>query len=836
MPTLPASGYAVPVAPTVEPLSAPLTPYQDIRGATAETFGGATGEALTRLGAQFGQAADRFENIQAFYDQVAADEQVNFFEDNLNKLLYGDPSKPGDVGYMGLQGRNAMDKRDETRKAIDQQINEQRSRITSLRQQHLFDQQTRRYRNYALSAIGRHYDDQFNKWTASTAENTAKLAVNRGSIAANNNDFGGFKEALGAAANGLQTSMTAMGKPKEEVDVAIQTLTKNMATQWAKTRIEKDPVEAQKFIEENKDHLGDTYDDLLRASRAKALDMQADDIVAGRKGKRPSNLIRGGAVQQQVSAEAAAQGVTDRLALTTASIESDFGRSPDRPGSQYQGVFQLGDAEGRALGGKGIEHGVALLKQRKGELAVRLGREPEDWEVYLAHNQGVAGAVSLLQNPTMSAGDAIVRAGGRRVNISSNFKGDPDAPASAFTQAVKEKFNERANKIVKVAEEGVIPQGTPAQRDAFFAYNQANPDATLTWQEFLAKQPTSTDKGVDTLLQNLPPLEANEISDSEVPGLVDFLKQKAKDIPPDADPKLWPTVVKKARQLYNMQYTAQQQQERLRRQAQDKADHDIGDEYVTRMAPGSTNVPSETEILQDKRISDTKKQGLVGFLRSFERKDPDPAKAHENFVEAFKRLGLEDSDPEKLRTEGQIDQLFSQKMLTWPMHQELIKIFREKQGASNQIIQQRMSAISKAAEPYIFPLKHIQGGLLADPGGPEREAAFQIYMLDQVRKMQGAGKNPLDLFRPGTPESPNPDYIGRKELMREFGKGAKGGLDATMQDGNVGELKSLPDVVAAWKTGKFGPYGSDAARQRAMDYAAQRGFGTIGPSGGAPIR
>lgn len=835
MPVLPASGYAVPVAPTVEPLAASPTPYQEIKGVTAEAFGGATGEALSRLGGQFGQAGDRFENIQSFYDQVAADEQINSFEDNLNKLLYGDPSKPGDVGYMGLQGRSAMDQRENTRKMIDQQINDQRSKITSLRQQHLFDQQTRRYRNYALSAIGRHYDDQFNKWTTSTAENTANLAINRGAVAANNNDFGGFKEALGAAVNSL--TMAMRDKPPEETAVAVQKLTKGMAVNWARTRIEKDPVEAEKFIEENKDHLGDAYDDLLRASRTKALDMKADDIISGRKTQRPSNLIRGGAVQQRVSNEAAAQGVSDRLALTTASIESDFGQSPDRPGSQYEGVFQIGNDEGRALGGKGIEHGVALLKQRKRELAQRLGREPEDWEVYLAHNQGVAGATSLLHNPSMSAGDAILQAGGRRINISSNFKGNPDAPASAFTQAVKDKFNERAARIVKVAEEGAVPKRTEAQQQAFVEYNKANPTATLSWQEFLSRQPTSTDKGVDTLIQNMPPQEQGELPDAEVPGLVDFLKQKAKDIPPNADPKLWPSVVKKARQLYNMEYQAKQQKHRLDVQAQQKTDQEVTNEYVNRMyTPGS--IPSEAEIGTDKRLSAAAKEHTIAFLRSTNKTDPRPETSRQNQLEALRRMGLPDTDAEAITTEKQIRDMAINKLVTFDDYRELRSEFQGMAQTRDADRRREITRITTAARAIIDPMHTIAG---SDPTGANaaRWTAYSNFVEGKVRENKDDPKALRKMFDP----SPgNTEYIGSPEVIRKFtatgeiGKQINELFAAQKQAQALPEMKSLPDVLAAWKAGKFGPYGDETSRLRAMEHAAKLGFGTIGPATGAPVR
>jgi hypothetical protein len=143
--------------------------------------------------------------------------------------------------------------------------------------------------------------------------------------------------------------------------------------------------------------------------------------------------------------------------MGTASIESGFGQSPDRAGSQYKGVFQLGDKEWEQMGGGDrndrqlqIDHGLRLLAQRKTELAQSLGREPADWEVYLAHQQGVAGATALIQNPNMTAGQAVTQAGGAPVNISGNG-GDPNAPASAFTAHWQQTFERHASRATPAA-------------------------------------------------------------------------------------------------------------------------------------------------------------------------------------------------------------------------------------------------------------------------------------------------------------------------------------------------------------------------------------------------
>jgi len=113
--------------------------------------------------------------------------------------------------------------------------------------------------------------------------------------------------------------------------------------------------------------------------------------------------------------QAHAQGVDPALVLGSAQIESGMGASPDRPGSQYKGMLQLGDQEWSANGGTPQNRddpamqailGVAQLKKTQAATAAALGRAPAAWETYMAHQQGVGGLQAYLADPNRSAIDA----------------------------------------------------------------------------------------------------------------------------------------------------------------------------------------------------------------------------------------------------------------------------------------------------------------------------------------------------------------------------------------------------------------------------------------------
>jgi hypothetical protein len=173
-------------------------------------------------------------------------------------------------------------------------------------------------------------------------------------------------------------------------------------------------------------------------------------------------------------------GVNPELALTTARIESNFGQDKDTPGSQYKGVFQLGNQEWSEMGGTDanrgdratqVNLGTSLLARRQQEIANSLGRTPQNWEVYLAHNQGVAGATALLNNPNMTAKQALMTIPGMtEAQAEANIRGNGgakyiNAPASEYTSFWNNTYNHFAGEVGDLpvyAGPAVMPGATTA--------------------------------------------------------------------------------------------------------------------------------------------------------------------------------------------------------------------------------------------------------------------------------------------------------------------------------------------------------------------------------------
>ena len=155
------------------------------------------------------------------------------------------------------------------------------------------------------------------------------------------------------------------------------------------------------------------------------------------------NAVTGHATAKQIAGEALRQGVDPSTALTIWSAEGGVTNpATQNPTSSATGIFQhtagtWGDLGGtdqdRTDGSKQIELGVALTKQNSVALTKDLGRQPQPWEVYLAHQQGIDGAMALLHaDPSANAGEVV----GNPKAITLNG-GTPDMSAGQFINTIK---------------------------------------------------------------------------------------------------------------------------------------------------------------------------------------------------------------------------------------------------------------------------------------------------------------------------------------------------------------------------------------------------------------
>jgi hypothetical protein len=172
-------------------------------------------------------------------------------------------------------------------------------------------------------------------------------------------------------------------------------------------------------------------------------------------------------------------GVDPTLALAFAQIESGLNPGAVSPSGGHRGLYQFsGDWWNRYGNGKSISdpeaNADAFMRYYKESLvpaiSKALGRNATPGELYLAHQQGLAGGPALLQGGDQPAADALAVAYGggpeglRRAAAAIKANGgDPSAPASKFANMWNQRVAAAGRMFDQGFDAGSAPISTPNQ-------------------------------------------------------------------------------------------------------------------------------------------------------------------------------------------------------------------------------------------------------------------------------------------------------------------------------------------------------------------------------------
>jgi hypothetical protein len=426
--------------PTVDPAATAPDRYQrlDVSG---KTFGAQIGQAKEQLGQNEQQLGAGLTTAGKFYGSVAADNASNQFQDFSTKLLHGDPNKPPgpdgmpDLGYMGLRGEAALRARPDVEKQMDDKLKEIRGTLTTPDQQLEFDNFSKRYRSNLAEKIGTHADGQATTWYQSVNTSTSKLALDHISNNFDNPNevAAGFADVAHAYVKNAQLAGASEGSP--QIAEAVSMAKRDALAAQLNAMAVKDPSRALAVLDKNREIAGVQYDNLASSFRARAKQQQgydvADQAIRGTYTDRP-------APNPAILTNAGAQyGVSGTYLQRVHELE---GNGTSSTGAQ--GPFQFIPSTAARYGlkdpfdyQKSAEAAAHLAADNKLQMTETMGRPPTDPELYLAHQQGAAGAAKLLANPNARAGDLV---GDRAIRVNG---GDPNTTAAAFTSMWTQKFN-----------------------------------------------------------------------------------------------------------------------------------------------------------------------------------------------------------------------------------------------------------------------------------------------------------------------------------------------------------------------------------------------------------
>ncbi len=205
----------------------------------------------------------------------------------------------------------------------------------------------------------------------------------------------------------------------------------------------QESVEAQRAI--GLSTAAKTLGDLVGRIRSSVAATPPTEQPPGPEGEQPQTPIAGGmrakpgrhqAVIDQLIAGAKAQNLDPMTVLTIVDIESEFDPTAASPVSSAAGLFQFIDdtwlAEGGARfpgrGGIGnghaagapvedqIEIGCRFIAKTIKDLEFQLGPAPSVTNVYMAHQQGLGGALKILQSDPNASIESVIGPNAARNN------------------------------------------------------------------------------------------------------------------------------------------------------------------------------------------------------------------------------------------------------------------------------------------------------------------------------------------------------------------------------------------------------------------------------------
>lgn len=148
-------------------------------------------------------------------------------------------------------------------------------------------------------------------------------------------------------------------------------------------------------------------------------------------------------------------GVDPNTLETIARLESGLNPQAKNPNSSAGGLFQFVDGTWKAYGGgdkfdaqRSAEAGAALARDNAATLRQALGREPDGWEVYLAHQQGAGGARALLTGGDKPAVDVLRQIGVKDPEAAIRLNGgNLDMSAGAFADLWRQRYAKAAGEF-----------------------------------------------------------------------------------------------------------------------------------------------------------------------------------------------------------------------------------------------------------------------------------------------------------------------------------------------------------------------------------------------------
>lgn len=315
----------------------------------------------------------------------------------------------------------------------------------------------------------------------------------------------------------------------------------------------------------------------------------------------------------------------------------------------------------------------------------------------------------------------------------------------------------------------------------------------------------------------LPPLDAGELPDAQLPGMAEQLEKIMKNVPPD-EVERRNNAVKRARQVLNQQYQEQQRALRLRNEQVKAQSEATQDQYMQQLSKG---VPVDIRQIEgDSRMTPEHRREMTRFVERENKQDPASLVSKRNTVALLDNIWNG-----KITEETPLKEAYLQGNVTYQDFEKARKEFRDQRSEGGETLKEQkrelMSAVTnRILGPYAIDRESeaLDEVAAAREGRPSAKMRVYNYISDMNQKIdeyQKAGKNPRDLFNPK-----NSDFLGSPENLKRFEPNIRQKIEA----GKVAPTKT-PEEMSNQELVDFAKRATnDADYARAIAEGVKRGM------------
>jgi len=767
--------------------------------ASPESFGGLIASGEQKLGQGAEQASNNIFQIGQFKDKIDADYGTNNYTDQRNRVLYGDPSKPQvgadgqpilgpdgkpmpDTGYLGLTGRAAADQREATLQQLKDLREQERGNLKSPQAQLEFDAQTRRLYSDAEQRIGAHAETQYTSWAGGNADASAAHSFNDYVANLNNPDQSvSANHAKDYVHYKVTTAQLKSGGDPSVMQQAQDDARRELIKAQIGFEEVSNPLKAQGTLDKYQVLLGTQYPVIAEHLKSKVeadAGQKISDAYAGRIPGLPLGYMQSATGIESGNKANAVNGSHSGLAMFSPALEAKYGLNAanrDNPA-----------AVAMALAAENRDNHSALV--------TALGHEPAPADYYLAHQQGLGGAVSHMMQPSLPAWQNMAG------TLEGRQKGQDWAKQAIWgnmTNQMKAQFPGGVESVTSGDFSKMWAQrfyGQPIQAGAGLAPQPGQPGAS--YNRFGAAA------------------DFSETSKGNVIG------QITSDPYLMEHPLAMRAAISHTSQIFEAQtavYTDQERQMRMAEQAKKAVSEAAETNYMKQIhAPAPNSKPLNVQdIVSDSRLTQPARDRLIKQVGDTGAKDQ--TSYGPGFDKAMQMVHAPEGTPGRLTDPQQLySRLGPDGDLSWAGVEKLrseIDLKKTPEGNAEAEMKKTFLATAKAQ------ITGTDEGLhLKDPKGDELYLKFMAQALpayDEGRRGSDGkpGKSPAALLNPDSP-----DYVGK--IISHFKRPMDQWFNDTIHDAapvsnakpafDIASVKSLDQLVTAYRAGNVTKQQADA--------------------------